>query len=180
MFYHVEKDKINYYVGKGPECNKCTIDIKKIMSCTFNTIVKENNIEYYCMGCTEAAKAAFSRYSSFKNGSWYGTFIIVPSVPFGAVIYNPSATRPGKNTNMDTTTAARVQLGDEVVIDNTVHADRISFEGAQVGLLESEVDEKKEILGDDELDNFFTEHKEAVLLPEEIIPKKIKEIEAQE
>ena len=64
---------------------------------------------------------------------------------------------------MDTTTAAFKPMGEEVVIDNTKHAGRESFDGAQVGLLPEQVDAKQNILFNKEVDNFFLEHKESVL-----------------
>lgn len=140
IYYHVPQDHLNYIVGSPGPCTHCKKAITRIVLGVFNTLVQGGCIEHYCVHCRAEAAKKFRTYTR-TQGSWFGRFICAHSMPTGALLFNPNAIKPGRNTNMDLATAAYKQIGDEVIHDHTRHAGRESWEGASVGLPYEEKEE---------------------------------------
>lgn len=170
-YYYIPKDKLCYFVGDRPQCHKCNNMMARLVWVTLNTykgVDSAERFEHYCQSCKDYGHAKFLEYMKFRNGSYFQRMIIVPSVPYDAMLWDASPQREFVNSkNMTIFDAADKNISGEKINDFTVHAGKTSLEGAQIGKLEHEVPTKDKVLNDDEVDALLDFHLNApTALPE--------------
>lgn len=164
-FCHIDKQVYLSHI-EPISCQKCLEDITLGMfQLVWNAIhppkdgARAGRPEAYCMNCSDEAKKVARRTLILIDRSVHREVIKTKRSKSHWDLYDirPVGTLRNVAGNETVLSMAEKQYGDEVTIDNTVHAGRHTLEGSQVGSKEylEEPDDNK-ILNDNELDQFFT------------------------